>query len=302
MKLRAPDPRQDFVLGISKRAFHKIAYTDWGPANAKRVAICVHGLSRQGRDFDRLAAALVTKGYRVICPDLVGRGRSDWLPDANEYGLPQYCGDLAVLLSRIGAEEIDWIGTSLGGLIGIVMAGIPQSPVKRLVINDVGAFLPWAALYRIGTYLREAPHDFSDLAAAEAHFRITLAPFGDLADDEWKHLTAHSVERTPDGRLRMLCDPGIAQAFRGSLFYNLSLWKYWDVITCPTLVLRGEKSDLLMKDTADQMTKRGPKAKLVTIPGVGHAPALLDPEQIAIVTDWLSEAGALTERRGHAGA
>jgi len=287
MKADVPKPRHGFVLGLSKKAFHKIAYTEWGPAKAKKVALCVHGLSRQGRDFDQLAMALAGDGYRVICPDLVGRGRSDWLTDPDDYGLPQYCGDMAVLLSHIGAAQVDWIGTSLGGLIGIVMAGIPQSPVRRLVVNDVGAYLPWAALYRIGAYLRQAPTEFADLAAADAYFRKTLAPFGELTDAGWAHLTAHGVERMANGRYRMLCDPGIAQAFRGSLFYNLSLWKYWDAITCPTLVLRGENSDLLQRDTAEQMTKRGPKATLVEFAGVGHAPALQDEGQIEVVTEWL---------------
>lgn len=289
MKLLALKPRHGFVLGMSKKSFHKIAYTEWGPAQSKRVVVCVHGLSRQGRDFDHLAVALAAQGYRVVCPDLPGRGRSDWLKDPEEYGLPQYCNDLTVLLAKVGAEQVDWVGTSLGGLIGIVMAGMARSPVKRLVVNDVGAYLPWSALYRIGSYLRQAPKEFADLAAADSYFRSTLAPFGALSDEAWAHLTAHSIEPMANGRYRMLCDPGIAQAFRGSLFYNLSLWRYWDVITCPTLLLRGAASDLLQRDTAMEMTKRGPRATLVEIEGVGHAPALLDADQIRIVTDWLAQ-------------
>lgn len=280
-------PRHGHVLGISKQSFHRIAYTEWGPADAERVAICVHGLSRQGRDFDRLAARLAGGGYRVICPDLVGRGRSEWLADPDEYGLPQYCMDMTVLLARLGVAEVDWIGTSLGGLIGIVMAALPGTPVRRLVINDIGPYLAWPALYRIGSYLRATPKEFENFETATAYFREILTPFGKLDDEEWQHLTEHSIEHVGDELCRMLCDPGIARAFRPGLLYNLNLWSYWDAITCPTLVLRGEHSDLLQANTADEMSRRGPRAKLVEIADVGHAPPLLNREQIGLITDWL---------------
>jgi pimeloyl-ACP methyl ester carboxylesterase len=280
-------PRHGQVAGVSKVSFHRIAYTEWGPEDARRVVVCVHGLSRQGRDFDRLAAFLAQRGYRVICPDLPGRGRSDWLKNPDEYGLPQYCVDMTVLLASLHAESVDWIGTSLGGLVGMVMAALPGSPIRRLVVNDIGPFLAWPALYRIGAYLRQMPTQFPDFAAANAYYREILSTFGELDDEDWHQLTEHSIERTEDGRYRMLCDPGIAQAFRPGLLYNLNLWKYWDAIQCPTLLLRGEHSDLLLHDTAQQMTTRGPLATLVEIPGCGHAPPLLAQEQIDIVADWL---------------
>lgn len=282
-----PD-RQGWVLSVSRRGFHRIAYTDWGPEDSRRVVVCLHGLTRQGRDFDPLARTLADRGYRVVCPDLVGRGRSDWLRDPEEYALPQYAMDMTVLIARLGVEQVDWIGTSLGGLTGMVLAGQANSPVRRLVINDIGPYLPWAALYRIGSYLRDAPRRFDSIEQAEAHLRVVLAPFGDLNDAEWRHLTEHGLDVEPDGRCRVLCDPGIARAFRAGLFYNLSLWTYWDAIRCPTLVLRGETSDLLLPATASEMTRRGPRAELVEIPGCGHAPALLDPAQIAVVADWLA--------------
>lgn len=280
-------PRHGQVSGVSRLSFHRIAYTEWGPEDARRVVVCVHGLSRQGRDFDRLAAFLAQHDYRIICPDLPGRGRSDWLKDPDEYGLPQYCVDMTVLLASLHAESVDWIGTSLGGLIGMVMAALPGSPIRRLVVNDIGPFLPWSALYRIGTYLRQMPTEFPDFAAANAYYREILSTFGELGDDDWRHLIEHSIERTDNGRYRMLCDPGIARAFRPGLLYNLNLWKYWDAIQCPTLLLRGEHSDLLPRDTAQQLTMRGPLATLVEIPGCGHAPPLLTQEQIDIIADGL---------------
>jgi pimeloyl-ACP methyl ester carboxylesterase len=284
----APD-RAGSVLSISRRGFHRVAYVDWGDIHAERVVLCVHALTRQGRDFDRLAAALATRGYRVVCPDLVGRGRSDWLRDPEEYGLPQFAMDMTVLIARLGITEVDWIGTSLGGLIGMVMAAQPGTPVRSLVLNDIGPHLPWQALHRIANTLRQAPSDFADLATANTHFRAALAPFGDLTDAEWDHLVRHSVGQDNNGRWRILCDPDIAVVFRPLLLWNLSLWRYWDAISCPTLVLRGETSDLLPSDLAAEMARRGPHAEIVEISGCGHAPALLDESQIAIVTGWLKK-------------
>ncbi len=280
-------PRHGGFLGYSKSGFHRIAYTEWGDSASRRVVVCVHGLTRQGRDFDPVALSLARLGYRVVCPDLVGRGRSDWLGDPDEYALPQYCADMAGLLARLDVDTIDWIGTSLGGLIGIVLAARDKTPIRRLVINDVGPYLSFAALLRIGGYIQTMPHDFANYAAAEAYMRTVLAPFGRLSNADWLHLTQHSVAREADGRYRMLCDPRIARGFSLGSIWNLSLWNYWDVIACPTLVLRGATSDLLLAETAADMTRRGPRTDLVEIPGCGHAPALLDPDQIALITSWL---------------
>jgi pimeloyl-ACP methyl ester carboxylesterase len=291
MKARPPF-RTSFIRSISKQHFHRIAYTEWGDPDSDRVALCVHGLSRSGRDFDFLAASLASRGYRVICPDLAGRGRSGWLADPEDYALPQYSVDMTVLLARLGVERVDWIGTSLGGLVGMILAGLPDSPVRRLVINDIGPFIPWAALRRIGDNLREAPADFPDLIAAENYFREILTHFGELTKEQWEHLAAHSVMATPEGRYRLRYDRRIAEAFRPGRVYNVSLWGYWDAITCPVLVLRGADSDLLLPETAAQMAARGPHAQVVEIPECGHAPALMGDEQIGIVTSWLTSSGA----------
>ncbi len=295
----APEPADSFptpertgsCLGFSKRGFHNIAYVEWGDPASERVAVCVHGLSRQGRDFDRLAAALARRGWRVVCPDLAGRGRSDWLRDPQEYNLPQYAADLATLIARLDVPAVDWIGTSLGGLIGMVVAGQDKSPVRRLVVNDVGPFLPWQALLRLGNSVRNAPRSFPDLAAAVAHYRTMLRPFGRLTDAEWHHLAAHSVIQDAAGRWHKAFDPDITASFRAGLFFNLSLWSYWDAIRCPTLVLRGAESDLLLPSTAREMARRGPRAVVVEFSGCGHAPALMDQEQIGAVVGWLDPNG-----------
>ena len=289
-----PD-REGTVLGISRRGFHRLAYVEWGDPAAKRVAVCVHGLSRQGRDFDVLAATLADQGWRVICPDLAGRGRSDWLTDPEEYTLPQYAMDLTAIIARLGVESVDWIGTSLGGLIGMVLAGQARSPIGRMVINDIGPFLPWQALHRLAASVRGAPRSFPSLDAVVQHIRVTLAPFGTLTDAQWRHLARHSAIQEPDGTWRKRCDPDISAAFRPGLFFNLSLWTYWDAITCPALVLRGAASDLLLETTTHDMARRGPQAEVVEVPGCGHAPALMDPAQVAVIVEWLRSRPA---RRG----
>jgi pimeloyl-ACP methyl ester carboxylesterase len=198
---------------------------------------------------------------------------------------------MTVLLARLGVQRIDWVGTSLGGLIGIVLAGLPDTPIRRLVVNDIGPFIPWAALRRIGDNLRAAPADFPDIASAEMYFRETLAPFGPLTREQWEHLTIHSVIPTPEGRYRLRYDRRIAEAFRPGRVYNVSLWGYWDAIACPTLVLRGQHSDLLLPHTAAEMAARGPRAEVVEIPDCGHAPTLMDESQVSLVTSWLTSPG-----------
>ena len=286
-----PD-REGWVSSVSKRGFHRIAYVEWGDPASERVAVCVHGLSRQGRDFDVLASAMAAQGWRVICPDLVGRGRSGWLRDPMEYNLPQYAMDLTTVIARLGVAKVDWIGTSLGGLIGMVLAGQENSPIRTFVVNDVGPFLPWQALHRLATTVRTAPRSFPDLQSATDHHRTVLAPFGHLTDAEWEHLARHGVVEADGGGWRKRADPDIAAAFRPGLFFNLSLWSYWDAISCPTLVLRGAESDLLLPSTAKDMTRRGPRADLVEFSGCGHAPALMDRQQVTTVIDWLESAAA----------
>jgi pimeloyl-ACP methyl ester carboxylesterase len=286
-KIPEPD-RRGTIRGLSLTGFHELAYVDWGPPDATVPVICVHGLSRQGRDFDYLAADLAASGRRVVCPDLVGRGRSGHLRDANEYALPQYCADMNALIANLGAEQVDWVGTSLGGLIGIVLAGLPKTPVRRLVINDIGPFLPWDGLARIGSYVSAMPADFHDLGEVEAYFREVLAPFGDLPDEHWSHITRHSVEWDPSReRYVMLCDPQIVRAFRNPWHYSLDIWKYWTAIEAPIFVLRGADSDMLPADLAREMVRRNSRAEFHTIEGCGHAPPLMSPDQIRSVANFL---------------
>ena len=288
-RFRVPD-RAGSYLGVSRHGFHRIAYVEWGDPQSERVAICVHGLSRQGRDFDLIAAEMARRGWRVICPDLVGRGRSDWLREPGEYTLPQYVSDLAGLIARLDVPKVDWIGTSLGGIIGMLMAGQRQSPIGRLVVNDIGPFVTWQVLQRLGDAVRDAPLTFPDLHAATGFVRTSLAGFGPLSDEKWEHMARHGFTENNAGAWRKLADSDIAGPFRTSLLFNLSIWNYWDQITCPTLVLRGEHSDVLPTATATEMTQRGPQAALIEFAGCGHAPALMDASQIATVADWLDEA------------
>ena len=285
----APEPdRTGTVLGLSLTGFHQVAYVEWGPPQADIPVLCVHGLSRQGRDFDYLAAELATSGRRVVSPDLVGRGRSGRLLNPDEYALPQYCADMNALLARLGAKQVDFVGTSLGGLIGMVLAGLPGNSVRRLVINDIGPYLPWQGLARIGSYLNAMPTDFHHLGEAEAYFREVLAPFGELPDAHWIHITRHSVAWHPSReRYLMLCDPQIVRAFRNPWHYSLDLWKYWTAIKVPVLVLRGVDSDLLPADLAAEMVRRNAAATVVDIEGCGHAPPLMNAEQIAPIVEFL---------------
>jgi pimeloyl-ACP methyl ester carboxylesterase len=283
-----PD-RSGTVLGLSLTGFHQTAYVDWGPAQADIPVLCVHGLSRQGRDFDYLAAALAGTGRRVVCPDLVGRGQSGRLRNPDEYALPQYCADMNALIARLGAREVDFVGTSLGGLIGIVLAGLPGSLIRRLVVNDIGPFLPWQGLARIGSYLASMPVEFRHLGEAEAYFREVLAPFGELPDAHWTHITRHSVAwHASRERYIMLCDPQIVRAFRNPWQYSLDLWKYWTAIKAPILVLRGVESDLLPADLAAQMVRRNRGTTVLECEGCGHAPPLMSHEQIAPLAEFLN--------------
>lgn len=272
---------------LSPKGFHRMAYTEWGARGCARVVLCVHGLTRSGRDFDRLAAALAGAGCRVVCPDVVGRGQSDWLADPADYGFPQYMADMTVLLARLEAEEVDWVGTSMGGLIGMMLAAQPRTPLRRLVLNDVGPFLPKAALARIATYAGRDPR-FANAAAAQAYLREVHADFGELGDADWRHLTETSIAPAGErGGVRLRYDPAIGAAFRDRPLEDVDLWPVWDRVSCPSLVLRGARSDLLTPETAAEMARRGPGAEVVEITGCGHAPALMDAGQIGLVRDWL---------------
>lgn len=281
--------REGKVKCLSAAGFHHMAYVEWGDAANPKVLVCVHGLTRSGRDFDFLAQALAAD-YRVVCPDVVGRGRSDWLRNKSLYALPQYCADMTALLARLNVETVHWVGTSMGGLIGMALACQPETPITRLVLNDVGPVITATSLERIGTYLGTAPR-FDGIEQAEAFVRFVSATFGSFSDEQWRHLTVHVTKTANDGKIEFAYDPGIAQAFREMLAAgdgkDVELWPLYDGIACPTLLLRGETSDLLTHDAALQMTGRGPRASLVEVPGVGHAPMFMDAAQVAPVRKFL---------------
>jgi len=285
------EPRFDEVQCLSPAGFHTLRWTEWGAPDNPRVLVCVHGLTRVGRDFDPLARALADH-YRIVCPDIVGRGRSDWLRNPAFYQVSQYVADMASLLARLRASTVHWVGTSMGGLIGLSVAGQPESPIERLVINDVGPRLDAAALARIGDYVGKQVR-FADLAQAVAYVRAVSAPFGLKTDDEWLEIT-ESVVRPDGSGLRLHYDPQIAVPFKAvtpqaAAAGEAGLWQLYDAIRCPTLLTRGAHSDLLTGATADEMTQRGPRARLVEFAGIGHAPMFFDPAQIAVVRDFLLE-------------
>jgi pimeloyl-ACP methyl ester carboxylesterase len=273
------------VLGLT--GFRRMAYVERGISGTEWPdAVCVHGLTRNSRDFDELAIILA-ESRRVIAADVAGRGKSDWLPHAGLYDFPLYLSDMAALLARMDVESVDWIGTSMGGLIGMMLAAQPNSPIRKLVLNDVGPFLGAAGLAKIGERLASLPKSFASLGEAEAYFRQAHASFGKLSDEQWQHMTVHSTRETEDGGLALHYDPQIALRFLGASLVDVDLWALWEKITCPVLVLRGESSDLLSRETAEEMTRRGLKATLVEIPDCGHAPSLMDNFQIAVIKSWL---------------
>ena len=281
--------KESGFLSLGPHGFHRIAYTQWGNADNKRVVICVHGATRNGRDFDQLGQDL-RYDFRVACPDLAGRGHSHWLIDPGDYALPVYMTDMAAMISHMGVERVDWIGTSLGGLIGMVLAAQPNSPICSLVINDIGPFVPHQALKPIADYIgRKEP--FDDFDGLKTYLMNVHASFGELRDQQWDHLARHSGRHNEDGTWALHYDPAIAENFRKSASEDIDLWQVWEGISCPVLILRGENSDVLPRAVAEEMLERGPAADLVEFPNVGHAPALMDEFQVDAVRHWLTANG-----------
>jgi len=273
------------VLSIGRYGYHRIAYRDWGAPDADPV-LCIHGLTRNSHDFDPLAR-LLSRSRRAVCPDLPGRGKSDWLSHTSEYHLLQYNLDVTVLAARIGADHYDWVGTSLGGLMGMALAGIPNSPIRRLVINDVAPEVPTAALHRITSYINNRTH-YPDLGAVERQLRLTLAPLGPMTDADWARMAETSHIKVDDGYI-LAFDPDILQNFRNFwLTVHFNLWRYWEKIECPVLILRGTESDFLTEHLLERMLRTLPHAELVEFDGVGHTPTLNTPSQIEPVVDWLN--------------
>lgn len=278
---------REFCLScLGPHGFHRINYYEWGDADNPKVLICVHGLTRNGRDFDDLAGALSSE-YRVLCPDVAGRGKSEWHTHKEDYSYPLYCSDMAALIARSGAQTVDWVGTSMGGLIGMFLAAQPNSPVRRLVMNDVGAFIPKASLERLSNYVGKDPR-YASFAEFEQYVRAVSVPFGPLTDSQWRHLAQTNGRQFENGRWGPIYDPALGLAFRIAPA-DVVLWPFWDQVNCPTLLLRGADSDLLLRETAREMTRRGPKANLVEFAGIGHAPMLMAADQINVVRDFLGQ-------------
>lgn len=289
------EPRLKSVLCSSPAGLHRMAYKEWGdPANTN-VLVCVHGVTRVADDFDALAQALSDR-YRVVCPDVAGRGRSDRLRDPALYVVPQYVADMVTLIARVtvGAaeESVHWFGTSMGGLIGIALASLPGTPVSRLVLNDIGPVLDPAAMARIGQYIGQDIR-FGSYDEGAAYVRAVSASFGPHSDEEWDKLARDVLVRHADGQWTRHYDLGLAQPF-GALTPERvaqderALWAAYDAIRCPTLLVRGARSDLLSRATAEEMTRRGPQPRLVEIAGVGHAPTFVHPAQIALAREFLT--------------
>jgi pimeloyl-ACP methyl ester carboxylesterase len=277
-------PRKGEVRALFDGGFYRMAYVEMGNPAATPV-VCVHGLTRNGRDFDPLMEALAER-FLVIAPDLPGRGRSEWLPRGELYQPPVYVLALAHLLAAIG-RPVMWVGTSLGGICGMMVAAATGQPIIRMVLNDIGPHIPSVALARIRDYMTTVPESFPDMAALEAYLRRVHAPFGALSDAEWAHMARFSGRLLADGRLALHYDPKIAEPIRAQTPADVDLWALWERIRVPVLAVRGEQSDLLLPETLRRMVDSG--AKSLTVPGAGHAPALSDAASIAAIGAFLAE-------------
>ena len=275
--------RHGFYSGLSTSGFHRIHYTEWGDAGNPRVLICAHGLTRCGRDFDTLAKSLEDH-YRVICPDVAGRGESDWLTNKSDYNYAQYMSDMAALLARANVETVHWVGTSMGGIIGMLLASHAKTPITRLVMNDVGSFIPKASLERISMYLGASPR-FADFDSIVMAVRA-VSPFGEMSDQTWRALTVPLVKQLADGSWQFRYDPGIGDAFKVGAIQDVDLSALWNEVTCPVLITRGVDSDLLLKTTFDSMCRKS-GVRGVEFTEVGHAPMFQEASQIEAVRAFL---------------
>jgi pimeloyl-ACP methyl ester carboxylesterase len=275
--------REGSVLCLDPHGFHRMRYTEWGDPRNPRVLLCVHGLTRNGRDFDYLAERL-SDAYRVVCPDVVGRGKSEWLRDPKDYTYTVYCNDMTALMACLHAETFDWLGTSMGGILGMILASVPGSPIRKLVMNDVGAVIPKAALERLAQYVGKEP-SFASLEEFETSMRA-FSPFGELTAEQWRHLSINVAKQDETGRWRPRYDPGIGINFSDAIAADVDLRSYWNAVHGPVLVIRGEESDLLLPQTLDEMRRR-PHTETYVIPRTGHAPMLMDDTQAHVVRRFL---------------
>ena len=277
------------VQCLSPAGLHNMAYKEWGDPKNPAVLLCVHGVTRVSDDFDALAAVMSDR-YRVICPDVVGRGRSSWLANPLGYQLPQYIGDMVTLIARLDVAQIDWFGTSMGGLIGMGVAALKDHPIRKMLLNDIGPTINYAALMRIAEYMGKEVR-FPTFEAGIDYIRTIAAPFGPHSDEQWHKLAGDVLREQKDGQWIRHYDPALALAFssfteESAAQSEAALWAIYDAIQCPVLLVRGSESDLLSRETADLMTQRGPRAALTELAGIGHAPTFMQPEQIALARDF----------------
>lgn len=282
-------PKIRNVQCLSPAGLHSMAYKEWGDLRNPNVLICVHGVTRVSDDFDQMALALCDH-YRIICPDVVGRGRSSRLRDPSHYQLPQYVSDMVTLLARLDAENVHWFGTSMGGLIGLGLASLADNPISKLALNDIGPTLNFTAISRISEYIGQDMR-FATFEEAEHYIRAISAGFGPHTDEQWRKITSDVLRQDAQGRWIRHYDLSLAVPFKAETAESTKraqamLWAAYDAIKCPTLVVRGAESDLLTRDVAKEMIRRGPKARLVEIAGVGHAPTFMSADQIEIAKEF----------------
>lgn len=292
---------EDSFFGLSAEGFHKVYYRLYGQEHLENTLMCVHGLTRNSADFHFLAQALEDK-FRVVCPDVVGRGNSARFQQARHYSYHQYLSDMNVLMQRLRVPHIDWLGTSMGGLFGIVLASLPEAPIRRLILNDIGPFVPATAVDRLRTYAG-IPMEFKDKHEADAFLRVAYAPFGPMSDEAWAYFMEHSLRPTASGTLTLDYDIRATAAVEGDSQDSLALgedpqgnvtfWRFWDNIKCPVLLLHGKHSDLVPQHVIDEMRMRGPNFDMVQFEDTGHAPSLTQPDQIQAVKDWLDKTDAI---------
>ena len=277
------------VQCLSPAGLHNMAYKEWGDPKNPEVLLCVHGVTRVSDDFDAMATAMADR-YRVICPDVVGRGRSSWLSNPQFYQLPQYVSDMVTLIARLDVTHVDWFGTSMGGLIGMGVAALKDNPIRKMMLNDIGPTINYAALMRIAEYMGKEVR-FPTFEAGVDYIRLIAAPFGPHSDEQWQKLAGDVLRQQKDGQWSRHYDPAIALAFstfteETAAQSEAALWAIYDAIHCPVLLVRGSESDLLSRETANLMTQRGPRAALTELAGIGHAPTFMHAEQIALAREF----------------
>lgn len=296
--------KKNSFLAVSEEGFHHVAYTEWGSFDPELpTIICVHGYTRNSRDFDELANYLSSKGRHIFCPDIVGRGDSSWFKNSHHYNFTQYVSDMTTLISRTNAHQIDWIGTSMGGIIGMMLAAMPNSPIKRLVLNDIGPQIPIHGLRRLAKYAGKDP-DFKSMEEAKQHFKTNYADFGIENEHQWDIFTANSIEQRAPNLYVSKIDPAIKnpkstlqiiseffhhphRALEGIL-YDIDLWSIWQQIKCPVLVIHGIRSDLLTSEIIKRMKRTHELTEVYEIKNAGHAPALLNASDHKRIEEWIS--------------